>query len=214
MTASSVISSDPAYSQAGGPQTLAGLRSTVRQECDIENDPHISNAELNRYINASRYELYGLLVTRFEDYFTATATIPLNGTDQSYPLPDGFLYNDAPAFFKGELVELVQGPNATPVSPVTLRKFNLPEKNRYNFPGYLTIGGPIFYPRYTIIGDNILFTPTPGGGLQVRIWYAPKLTPLIEDEDVANDWNGWLEYVIIDSCIKALGKQEREGGPE
>jgi len=210
VTVSAVIPSDPVYSQAGGPQTLISLRTTVRQECDIENDPHISDSELTRYINQSRFELYGLLTLRFEDYYTAQATIPLNGTDNLYPLPDGFLYVNAPAFFKGQLVEIIQGPFATPFSPVTLRKFNLPEKNRYNYPGYLTFGSPFFYPRYAYVGTNIMFTPTPSAGLVIQMRYAPKLLPLVNDQDVASDWNGWLEYVIIDACIKCLGKQERD----
>jgi len=197
----------------GGISTLSSLRTAIRQQSDTENDPHIQDSELNAWINASYLELYGLLVTAYgEDYFSAQASITTDGVNQNFPLPDGNLYNGAPRFFKGMLAEIIQGPSVTPYAPVTLRPFNLHEKNRYNLPGYAFSVGPFLYPRYRLNGSTIMFTPVPQGGLVVRLWYAPALSPLVYDTDVANDLNGWLELVIVDGCIKAMGKQERDAG--
>jgi len=196
----------------GGAATLLSLRNQIRSRSDTENDPHITDAELNGWINASYFEMYGLLVMSYgDDYFTATAQITTDGQTQTYPLPNGTLYNSAPAFFKGQLVELISGPYANPLSPVTLFPFNFREKNRYNMPGaWAAASGPYLFPRYRLVGSGIMFSPLPQTSLIVRLWYAPQLAPLVYDTDVANDLNGWLELVVTDCCIKAKVKQDRD----
>jgi hypothetical protein len=191
----------------GGATTLAGIRLNAQREADMEADPHVSTDEWNAWINASRFELYDLLITRFgEDYYTARAQMTTDGNDY-LPLPDGSLYGGAPPFYKSTLVEALTG--AGVMTPVTLLQFNLREKNRYNFPLYATTAG-FMLPRYRFVGDRIIFTPKPATGIVVQVWYAPKLAPLVNDTDGAEDWSGWLEYAVVDAAIKALGKQERD----
>lgn len=197
----------------GGSRSLASLRDMVREESDTEGDPHVGDAELSRYVNQSRYRLYDKLIQCFgDDYFTAQAQLTTDGTNTQYSLPDGTLYGAAPPFYKGQLVEAIGGGNIPPNSPVTLLPFNLREKNRFQRP-LSTLAAPSFFPRYRIMGSNpgsIDFTPLPSAGLVVNLWYAPKLTPLVADGDVADDFSGWLELVVVDAAIKVLGKQERD----
>lgn len=214
MTASSVIPSNPVTTLAGGPSTLLDLRTRARQESDTENDPHISDSELTTYINASRWELYDILITRFgDDYFSANATITTDGVNQLFPLPDGLLYLGAPAYYKGLLVEVqaLASAGSNPAQPtwVTLLPFMLREKNKFNLAnGSLNVG--YLYPRYRLNGSDLMFTPLPQQGLTIQLWYAPRLLPLVNDQDVADDWSGWLEYVVVDAAIKCLRKQERD----
>jgi hypothetical protein len=197
-------------SGAGGPQTLAQLRDLIRSESDTENDPNITDPELTIWINQSRFRLYGKLVTAFgEDYYVSKAQFTTDGINQAVPLPDGILYGGAAPFFKGELLEVIQGSGASPQAPISLRKFMLRAKNRFNHPQAL-VASPSFFPRYRIVGSNIEFNILPAAGLVCRLWYAPKLSQLVQDADVADDMNGWLEFVVLDCVIKAIGKQERD----
>lgn len=196
----------------GGSSSLSSLRTRVRSEADIEGDPNITDTELNTWINQSRYRLYDMLIAAYgDDYYTAKATIQLDGVNTEFNLPDGTLYSAAPAFYKGQIVEAISGGLASPDAPITLRRFNLREKNRYLRPYPITVS-PAALPLYRIMGSNpgnLVFTPKPQA-MNVRIWYAPKLSPLVNDGDVADDFSGWLEFVVIDCAIKALGKQERD----
>lgn len=201
----------------GGAKSLLSLRNEVRAESDTEDDPHITDDNLNRWINSSRFELYDILVTRFtDDYYTSTAQCATDGVTQSYPLPDGVTYSeaslvwgDSDAFYKGLLVEIVSGGGVVPGQPITLNPFTLREKNRFVAPAYV-VAAPYTYPRYRVQGSTLMFDRVPAGGLGVKLWYAPRLAPLVNDTDVADDWSGWLEYVIVDAAIKAIGKQERD----
>jgi len=183
----------------------------VLQESDCENDPHVSSAEVLSYINGSYLEFYDLLVTSFGDeYFSTKASITMDGTNQEYSLPDGTLYSAAPAFYKGALVEGSVNPN-NGSAWITLKKFNLSEKNRYNLANQALDTG-YFWPKYRLMGSKLLLQPLPAAGLTVRLWYAPKLVELAGENDTLEDWGGWLEYVVVDAALKILQKQERDVG--
>lgn len=197
-----------ALSTSGGSLSLLQIRTLARQESDTENDPHISDTELTAFVNQSRYELYDILVSRFgEDYYSANATITTDGVNDQFPLPDGTLYSAAPPYYKGALVESqVYG---GPTGWVSLQKFNFHEKNKFRLLNYYTIMAQRL-PRYRIVGSNLMLAPLPVNGIQVRIWYAPRLAPLVLDADMSEDFSGWLEYVIVDAAIKCVIKQERD----
>jgi hypothetical protein len=194
----------------GGSMSLAELLKLTREESDTENDPHLTDAEIIRYLNQSRLELYDMLITTFgEDYYTATCAITTAAGTDRYDLPNGLLYSGAPCYYKGLLVEAVTGPNVTSGQPITLDKFNLREKNRFNLPQNL-MNFPYMLPRYRLHGSQILFAPMPASPITVNLWYAPKLRPLFDLTDMAEDWGGWLEYVVVDAAIKCVVKQERD----
>lgn len=204
---------------AGGRQALSDLRTMVRSETDTENDPNITDAELTSFINMSRLGMYNYLIKSFgDDYYTASAQLTTDGVLQAFPLPDGTLYSAAPAFYKGALVEAISGGSITANFPVTLQPFNFREKNRYQ--QSMSVSAlPSLLPRYRIMGatgatnpttvGTIFFNILPASGLVVRLWYAPKLTPLSDAADIADDFGGYLEHVVVDASIKVAQKQER-----
>lgn len=197
--------SDDPEATAGGPQSLFQLRQAIRERSDTENDPHISDAELGRWVNASRWALYDKLIAAGENYVSAKATIVGNGTD-TYPLPDGTLYGNAPAFYKKQLVELAA---PGPQKWVTLHRFNLGEKNRFRLPSAISYAGLVNL-RHCFDGGSLLFSRDFNASESVRLWYSPKLSPLVQDSDIADDWSGWLDYVVVDCAIRAVVKQERD----
>lgn len=160
---------------------LANLRQDVRSRADIENDPHVTDAELTRWINAGYAQLYDTLITTFgEDYFQSTFTITTDGQSQNYPLP--------PDFYKLLLCELQNSMgasvNANVPNWITMQPFQLREKNKYNLINFATYFGYLNI-RYRLVGSTLMFAPLPQGGQRVRIWYAPRLVPLADTGTVA-----------------------------
>jgi hypothetical protein len=177
--------------------TLSELRDQVRQRSDQENSKFIGDAELNGYINDSYLELYDILVSKYEDYYSATATFTLSGTN-SYALPSN-LYK-----LRGVDFQI----NA-PSDWTSLKPFNFMERNSRNRIGSRVRFG-IRDITYRMMGSNLLFLPETDCDGTYRIWYIPKLTQLVSDSDALTGVLDFDEYIVVDAAIKCLGKEESD----
>jgi hypothetical protein len=71
--------------------SLGELRLQAQQTADRVNSDFVTNPEWNQFIRLAMYELYDLLIGSYEDYFaTSQVQIVTNGSQQYYPLPDGY----------------------------------------------------------------------------------------------------------------------------
>jgi hypothetical protein len=147
----------------------------------MTNSSFVSDSEWTSYLNGSYQELYGLLVTAFEDYYVATPyEFTTDGTNQNFALPTN------PAIFKLLGVDLQA--QASQVW-VTLKPYTFLERNSF----------------------GLVNTPIPAAGQTLRVWYVPVVTALSADGDVTVDiLNGWEEYIIVDAAMKALAKEESD----
>jgi hypothetical protein len=167
------------------------------------NSTFVSSAEWTSYINNSLFELYDLLVQKYgDDYFVKTSptVITTDGTNDRYALASDFLK------LLG-LDLLVSGSGAT-AQYVSLRPFSFTERNAFS--GLRFIPGARANLRYRLNGSNVWFAPFPPAGLTIRPQYVPRLTALSAEGDTSDGFSGWLEYVIVDACIKALMKEESD----
>jgi hypothetical protein len=215
----SAYSSPPvsAVPTESGQMTLGQLRLLAQQKADRVNSNFVLPAEWNVYINQSYFELYDLLVQKYgNEYFVAPETrFTLTGTN-TYALPNGLttfqdLNNNniiAPPFYK--LLGLDLAVNAANNAWLTLNKYMFIRRNTYVYPQITTQLLGIASLQYRIIGNNIVFIPTPQANQIARIWYIPRLTTLLKDTDIADGVSGWLEYVAVDAAIKALQKEESD----
>lgn len=185
-----------------GQTTVGNLSLLIRQECNKENSPFITGQELNSYINNSFKELYDILVQKFgDDYEVATPyTYTTAQNQQLYPLP-----ND---FYKLLGVEVALNP-ADPSSWVTLHNFEFVQRNLLNYPNQYTFYG-VTNLRYRLNGTNLMVIPFPSGGQTLRIWYAPRPNQLLTSAQIVDGISGWEEYIVVDCCIKILGKEESD----
>lgn len=179
--------------------TLSSMIQSVRERCDMVNSQFVTDNELTGYINASIAELRGLLIQKYGDnYFAAPpVTFQTDGTSQRYDLPDDL--------FKLMGVDL--NLSSSPDGYVTLRKAMFRDRNKWAVPNTQTFYGPINL-RYDLVGNQVMFFPIPQGGQTVRLWYVPKIVYLVNPSDTIDGYNGWEEYVIVDTCIKTLLKEE------
>jgi hypothetical protein len=202
-----------------GEMSLVELRLRAQQAADRVNSNFVTKTEWNFNLNQSLTELYDLLITTYDgDYFCAEpATFTTDGTTSRYPLPNGLqtFKNDsnqtvvAVPFYKLLGVDLnVSNANN---AQVTMGKFGFVDRNKFLYPNSSgTIYG-VFNMRYRLMANNIMFTPTPSAGQNIRLWYIPKMPVLLADTDITvTGISGWLEYVIVDAAIKALMKEESD----
>lgn len=160
--------------------TLLQLRDRVREESDNVGSTFVTDAEANKYINASYGELYGLIAQKFgDDYFVQTppTSITTDGTNQLYAL--------ATDVFKVVGVEL----QITTGQFVSLRPFAFADRNRYGYYSTPYSGQVVRYyyvPRFTPLAVDASATVT------------------------AIDIGGWDEYIVVDAAIKVTGKEDND----
>ena len=184
--------------------TLLALRTGARQRADQENSLLVSDTELNAYINSVVAELHDLMISAYDsDYNIQNVTLTTTNGTNTYALPDGTLYSNAPAFYKLRGIDMQNGSRW-----ITMKPFNFNERNRNADLSLGLVGGPNL--RYKLVGSNVMFTPTPNGTYTIRLWYHPLATQLALDADVLNDLNQYSEFVMVGAAIKMLQKEESD----
>jgi len=160
----------------------------------MENSVFISDSELTGYINSSYAELYDILVSKFEDYYSSTASFSIT-TGNTYALPTDF--------YKLRGVDFAIDAN----NWISLTKFNFNEHNRLNdnrsFRRYDKRS-----IKYRITGDTLYIEPSDNAIGTYLLWYIPVYTPLVGLSATVNGMNGWEEYIVVDAAIKMLLKEE------
>lgn len=204
---SSYTSSQWVIPTLSGKIALGELRLRAQQKADRVNSNFVTMPEWNFFINQAYYELYDMLITAYEDYYIAPRLMfQTDGINQQYDLPNGKNYSGAPALYKLYGVDL--GLDASTNAWVTLKKFEFIQRNRYVYPQITSTFLGVFNMRYRMVGDKIMFIPTPSGGQTVGLWYFPRLTTLLSDTDVMDGFSGWEQYVICRAAKYALDKEE------
>lgn len=216
---SSYTNSASAIPAPTGEMTLADIRQKAKERADRVNSNFVTDAEWRGYINQAMFELYDLLVTVFEDYFSATPVqFNTDGSTFIYPVPNGSnTFQNAltnatftpPAMYKllGVDLALQNAQNAY----VSIPKFQFAQRNNFVFPNTASTIYGVFNMRYRMMGNNIEFIPTPTSGQKIRLWYVPRLTELLKDTDTTTQGvSGWIEYVIVRAAKYALDKEESD----
>lgn len=196
------------------PVGQRSLTQIVEAAADLADQPvptsttYISTTRWYQWANAGMQELYDKLIEAYgEEYFFQQTPHPIttDGTNSKYALPDDF--------YKLLGVDLQIGPNTTNNGWITIWRYNFAQRNQYALPNLAASPrGPMI--RYRLQGYYINFIPaTPAAGQSLRLWYAPRFTPLTTGSDAFDGINGWEEWVIASMAAKALGKEESDMSP-
>lgn len=199
--------------------SLYELRLRSQQTADRVGSQFVVTTEWNAFIRLAMYELYDLLLTSYEDLFASeTAFITTNGTLQRYPIPNGYDNflggtfpngTGAPAKALYKVAGMDLGINTSNNAWVTLVKFNFIDRNKYVYPNSTSTIYGVYNMAYRMMGDFFNVIPTPSGNQQIRVWYSPKLTSLLQDTDLTTiGYSGWLRYPIVRAAKYALDKEE------
>lgn len=175
--------------------TLATLKTRCRDRADMTGSDFIEDDELLEYINSSYTELYDILVSKFEDYYTPAPTAFTIASGNTYTLPSDF--------YKLRGVDyLISGSDYVP-----LRRFNFNERNA-NTRIHNLRNAPII--KYRVTGNKLYIEPADNAVGSYQLWYIPLFTPLSSDSDTIDGVNGWEEYIVVDVAIKMLEKEESD----
>lgn len=197
-----------------GQINLGYLRYQSKLRADKLNSEFLTVDEWNFNINQSMKKLYDILVTKYGDkYFLApplqvpTSVFATNLGLSSAPLPNGLLYNKAPALYKLAGVDISVNPGNGQF--FSLPKFNWIDRYKYST---LQLSGTVqsvYGLAYCDFGSNLYFIPQPQASLYAQLWYVPMVQELLLDTDMMPfSISGWSELVIVDAAIKALVKEE------
>jgi hypothetical protein len=194
-------------------ESLGSLRLQAQQRADRVGSEFVTLPEWNLYINKAAQELYDLLVTAYEDYYLAPPyTFQTDGINNTYELPNGVLVGtdsvQTKQFYKlmGVDCGLANNNNAR----VTVHKYDFIERNRFVYPNITSTFLGVFNMRYRVMGNKLMFIPTPSAGQYITMWYIPRLPTLLQDTDTLDGINGWSEYVVVRAAIMALMKEEQD----
>lgn len=158
--------------------SLGSLRQQAQEISDNENNGAITTEAWNSFITNSYKKLYDMLVGAYgNDYYVATTYQFNTSNNQAYPFPDGtsrFLDttgSTAAKFYKLLGVDLQY--SASPNGWLTMRRFEMIERNKYAMPNTQTNWVGYTNLRYRVQGNNLYLTPIPQTGQLVQLWYIP-----------------------------------------
>lgn len=146
--------------------TLSSLRTSVRQRADMKYSNFIADSELDSYINNSYKELYDIVVSRFEDYYSTQLDFTIaSGNTQALPTD----------FYKLRGIdELLGGVD----NFIPLTKWNFGERGKANRITGLGLNGWL-NPQYRVMGGNIEFLPETIATGDYRLWYIPLCQSMV-----------------------------------
>ncbi len=177
--------------------TLAQLKEQARVRSDMEDSEFVSDTALVAMLNASKAELFDLLIGAYDaDYFLTELNITATSA-VAYALPADF--------YKLRGIDASTGTNG---EWSTVKKFNFNRRNDANSPAYQLAGVPGL--EYRIMGSNVRFNKVPDSGTTIKLWYIAKSETLVADDDEFDDVNGFEEYIVVDTAIKMLNKEESD----
>lgn len=183
---------------------LSDIILLIRQRSNMENNFFVTDAELTTYINNSLAELDGVMATEYEEYRLSSfqAILPQDGVSNTISIPSNL--------FKLRGIDYVNTGQGGPPY-YTLYQFQFPERNRDNN----TLGN-IMSPwgkvrlSYRLADVGIIIQPQQQAGGTFQVWYTPKYIPLVQLTDtltIQMDTQAWVEYAVVDCCVKILNKQ-------
>ncbi len=183
---------------------LSDIITLVRQRSNMEENNFVTDVELTTYINNSLAELDDILVTDYEDYRINTfqAILPSDGTSNIISIPSNL--------YKLRGVDFQINSSANGIYWLSLFPFQLTERNRQRS-GLTNILIPYRTGLSYRLGDaGIIIMPQVEAGGTYQVWYTPKFVPLDETTDaltIQMDNQAWVEYAVVDCCIKIFNKQ-------
>lgn len=187
--------------------TLSSLRTQVRERADMQNSLFVSDAELDVYINNSAWELYDIVISKFEDQFIYTDSV--TGLPPEYTITDTAQnwFTLPSNFYKLRGVD--RRLDSSSDSWFSLSKWNFAERNAFLDRGVRALYG-VSSAMYRVLGQKVSILPQSDSAGTYRLWFIPKMTEITSLIDLDPSIEMWSEYVVVDSAMKCLIKEESD----
>ncbi len=182
--------------------TLTNLTDRSKQLADLVDSAFVSSSEWTNWINGGLKELYDLVVSANEDYFTTSSSVTILASTSSIALPS--------TFYKLRGVDYQLSSD----NYINVPLFSFQDRNRSGDYLHSTQGNDPTR-RYRVILDALHVSPADKAPGTYRVWYVPSVTELSSGSDtISTTFSkfGWEEYIVLYAAIKALIKQEQDVG--
>lgn len=192
------------------------LVSRVRQRADMEDNYFVSDIEVQTHINSGICELHDLLVQTYgQDYYVKSWDFNVVAGVSRYAINDDTHSYDIELtdFYKLRGMDAKKWGSSN-TTWYTLSPFNFNERNLNSNVGFWSLAG-LSNVRYRLVGEYVVFHPTPDSLTAIRMWYIPTAYQFSSTQPSTSnsryeDINGYSEYVVIDAAIKCLQKEESD----
>ncbi len=182
-------------------KTLSQLRTLVRQKADIENDGnHITDAEIDSYINAGVEALYSLLTDGTDGtLFSKNAGVLHKLGTNTYQLPSDF----------GQLVSVDIFTGGTYVRSTQADPQDQAQLSQKVYQGSA-------YTRHFLKWNieqgrgELWIYPEPSATVDVAAQYIPEPPVLSLDTDTLKFPTFWYQWVVYDAAISCSIKEESD----
>lgn len=176
--------------------SLSTLRTRVRQRCEMESSEFVSDSELNSYLNASYAMLYNELLRASPELWTREQTLTGDGSSSTF---------DVASDYRSTLQVSYQQSGQRS----RLRRLSIAQCDDYD---QTEVGiGCAYTLRYnstTPSTPKIRIYPIPRSGDTYIHTYIVTPPVMTGDSDVIDGVSGFEEFVVLDSAIKCLIKEE------
>lgn len=169
--------------------TLAQLQSAVQHRGQYENSIDITPTLITEFLNEAIAELWDLIVEKWADYYTISATFAVVAGTDSYQLPGGF--------YKLRKVEL----QWTSTTWHRLEPHDLAISHEFR------IGSGRHY-RYRLQAGSLVFVPVPQQAEAIRLYYVPCAPLLAGPTDAIDGINGYEELVIQLALLRCKRRED------
>jgi hypothetical protein len=181
---------------------LEELRESARSKADEQASGFITDTELDRFLNQGNRLVYGKIVQTFEEYFLVKGTTGNGGAV-------AVSANNNEVSLPATLLKLVR---------VERRNTNDSNENNWRKLPRLNIGNDQlndYYPvregrdqgfGYFVTGSGLILRPVPQSGFDLRMWFIPKCTALVDNDDTPDVPEEYHELIAEYGAIQCLAK--------
>lgn len=172
--------------------TLSQLRIYIRNRVEMDSSTYVSDNMINHWVNDANSELYDAIVDTNEDYALSTNDITTVADTKEYNLPSDMYRLRAVSRIEGDY-------------EYDIPRYSLRQRGRRT-EGLVGVSGAAERFRYRLQNGKIAFTPEPGAGLTIRVYYTPSVPFMQFDADTFEHWvqPGWQEFVEVRCAQKCL----------
>lgn len=190
---------------------LNDIVASAQRRVDRVNANTITTAEWLDYAYGSLQELYGMLCSTYEDYNIKQYQFTLVGGAQGQNQIGVGPGTSVPDFYQPRAIWVVLSGATQPFLTIP-RLESFQERNLWVYPTIVPVYGSI-PTRWSLMGNQLEILPPTVAGQSYILWYVPTLPNYIQNpgDPIDSNWvtiNGWHEYAVLDTGIKALLKEE------
>lgn len=174
--------------------TRADIAALMMSWLDDEQQAYFKPAQVNVWINLAQREVQKLLLQAGENYYMKPVETLTVVNQADYVLPVDF-------FVEHRLEVVLSGTgvneNRLKLEPITTNEQDLIS---------IRAGTPT---NYYIKKDRVTLSPTPQQAWTLRLYYSPRVADLVNDTDVPDIPEQFMEYVAVLAAFDGFIKDDR-----